>query len=558
MEKGIFGLPIIIISLVNICLGSNLTIDSEYIIQFKKNVTSEQMLIKTQNHGLIPVKVLSRRMNIWLYRDTTQNRFKPIDLQHFKRIKEIDYIQNNGFVYIEQLKIPNDSRFSAQWSLNNIGQSGGTDGVDIDVIEAWEISTGGKTVTGEEVVVAIIDNGFDLDHEDINYWKNENEIPNNNIDDDGNGYVDDYNGLYPWGNNDKLPVEEHGTHVAGIAGAVGNNGIGICGLGWDLKVLPIAFKRGSYPNDSVAQSDIVEAYSYTLEMRAKYNETDGKLGAFIVATNSSFGISGNKVKFTILENIYDSLGAYGIVNCIAVPNSSIDLDDLSSVDIPSGYPSEFIIAVTNTTNQDKKNENAAWGKTSVDLGAPGTDILSTVPNNSYNKQTGCSMATPHVTGAVALLVSAASATWLAQYKADPPAGARKLKQMIFDGVDPIPDLQGKTVTGGRLNTNRSLQSFAQTAFEEKKNSDIIKEKNNKFSFTCSLLGNEIVINFKKFIDSDVTINLLSLVGKKVATVSVSSVSPGSPVAIRKSIASGSYLLHLTIGKQVYQRKIVVN
>ena len=131
--------------------------------------------------------------------------------------------------------------------------------------------------------MAIVDGGADLNHVDIDFFKNIHEIPNNGQDDDGNGYIDDYDGWNAYSNNGNIPSSSHGTHVAGISAAIGNNGTGIAGVNWGVKVMPIA---GSSSNESV----VVNAYGYVLEMRSTYNETDGAFGAFVVATNSSFGV----------------------------------------------------------------------------------------------------------------------------------------------------------------------------------------------------------------------------------------------------------------------------
>src|SRR5690606_9496705 len=145
--------------------------------------------------------------------------------------------------------------------------------------------------------------------------KNTDETPNNGIDDDNNGYVDDYDGWNAYNSTGNIPSANHGTHVAGIAGAIGNNEIGISGVNWNVKTMPIAGSSGN-------EATVVEAYAYALEMRARYNETDGDEGAFIVVTNTSFGVDmGDPTNFPIWCSMYDELGEVGILSCAATANA---------------------------------------------------------------------------------------------------------------------------------------------------------------------------------------------------------------------------------------------
>src|SRR5690606_25953748 len=191
---------------------------------------------------------------------------------------------------------PNDPSFNQQWALHNTGQSGGTVDADIDAPEAWDITTGGITATGDSIVVAVVDGGFYLNHPDLkpNLFKNRQEIPNNGVDDDGNGYIDDFDGWNAYNNNGNLSSgDNHGTHVAGIIGAKGNNNAGVSGVNWNVKIMPI---RGSSGTTSV----VVAAYGYAAKMRKLYNQTNGAKGAFVVATNASFGVDfGNAASYHV-------------------------------------------------------------------------------------------------------------------------------------------------------------------------------------------------------------------------------------------------------------------
>lgn len=320
--------------------------------------------------------------------------------------------------------IPNDALFTQQWAVNNEGQTGGSFDADIDAVEAW-----GHSADGSNVVVAVIDTGVNYNHEDLanNMWVNADEIPGNGIDDDANGFIDDIHG-FDFVNNDGDPIDDHdhGTHCAGIIGAEGNNGVGIAGAVHNAQIMAVKFLSAFGGGNT---SDAIESVIYAVDNGADILSNSWGGGGFSQALMDAITYANdNDVMFIA-----------------AAGNSSVN-NDLSP-HYPSSYTNENVIAVASTTHSDGMSSFSNFGLTSVDLGAPGSDILSSVSDGAYASFSGTSMATPYVAGAAVLIRSNF-----------PSLSSSEVKQILLESVDPIPALSDRTVTGGRLNIEAALNN----------------------------------------------------------------------------------------------------
>lgn len=428
-------------------------IKDQILVQINPKSDIDQVIKSFQDYPVYLQKTVSKSMGIYLLEFRQPQRSMALsDHDILNKMRSFDQIKVAQFNHIvENRAIPNDTLYSQQWSLNNTGQDGGTPDIDMYAEMAWEITTGGLTLEGDSIVVAVVDNGFHLNHPDINFWKNIYEIPNDTIDNDSNGYVDD---IYGWNalNDDadiNTPGDNHGTHVAGIMGAKGNNKIGISGISWNQKVMVVSRE------ESTSEDVIITAYAYVLKQRQIYNETLGDSGTFVVSLNSSFGVNNAKPEdLPLWCAMYDSMGNAGILNVAATVNSNTNVDDAG--DIPTTCPSPFLIAVTRSNQLGEKTSRAGWGPQSIDLAAPGSKILSTTGSIGYNNMSGTSMSCPQVTGAIGLMYANIPEEKLALKYSQPDSLAKLVKHALLVSVDTNSTLEAKTVTGGILNLYRAL------------------------------------------------------------------------------------------------------
>ncbi len=441
-----FGLVLLPTGMSNAQSASaDAAIPGQYLLQFHPGQQPSALL--SSLHATYPdqaAKLEPLAPALGLYRlDLSPESDPQLWLPRLQRLPALQAAQLNH--KLQKRLIPSDPSFPLQWGMNNMGGPG-LDGADIDAPEAWDISTGGVTALGDTIVIAVVDDGFDRNHEDLWFWTNRSEIDGDSLDNDGNGYVDDYRGWNATDANASLPVELHGTHVCGIAAALGNNGLGVTGVNWGTPILPVFAE--------LEEDDVVAAYGYIHAMRKRYDATGGAEGAFVVVTNSSFGLDfAQPEEFPIWCAMYDSLGALGILSPAATINAFLNVDVIG--DVPTTCSSPYMIAVTNTDNDDELS-GAGYGLENIDLGAPGTGVYSTTPGNTYSFNSGTSMATPHVAGTIALLYAAACPRFLEDYRFDPAGMALLVRQYLLDGVTPVDDLNLRSVSGGRLNIHQAM------------------------------------------------------------------------------------------------------
>lgn len=335
---------------------------------------------------------------------------------------------------------PNDPAFINQQDMNLIGMA-----------KAWDVATGGRTAQGDTIVVAVIDDGYQTDHEDLDgiFWKNNSEIPDDEQDNDGNGYADDYFGVNITTQNDQHPVRSHGTSVCGIIGAKGNNSKGVSGINWNIRIMLIS--------GADFESDLIESYQYVVDQRRKYRQTNGAEGAFVVATNLSGGVNNAWAEdHPLWCGMYDELGEEGILNVCAAPNQGISVDEEG--DMPTTCASPYMIAVTNVDLTDEILSNAGFGSTSIDIGAPGHGTITTASTNVYKEFPGTSAATPHVTGAIALMYSTPCESFLVDVKSDPEATASRVRDILFATAKPNNSLAEITTIGKRVQVDAAMEA----------------------------------------------------------------------------------------------------
>jgi subtilisin family serine protease len=317
--------------------------------------------------------------------------------------------------------VPNDPDFAQQWGLDDIGAE-----------QAWGVTTGAVAAGSKEPVIAVIDTGVDYTHPDLeaNIWS-----------DPASGV----HGLNAYsGNDDPQDENGHGTHVAGITAAVGNNGVGVAGVSWSAKIMPLRFMDAS---GSGTDSAAIQCIDYAIDEKVSH-------GVDVVAINASWGASGGYD--AVMADAIQAAGNAGIIFVAAAGNNGTD-NGLEPF-YPACYPCSNIISVGASDSSDVPASFSNYGATSVDLFAPGVNVISTfppgmdlpdsnVPSNGYATLSGTSMATPFVSGAIALLATVS-----------PSDSLTTRMNRVLQTVDPETSMTGMCVTGGRLDLAKAVES----------------------------------------------------------------------------------------------------
>ncbi|MCE9615013.1 MAG: S8 family serine peptidase [Lentisphaerae bacterium] len=391
---------------------------TDILVRFRDNITPAQVSGVAQALGtsvvrsyqMVPVHLVKVSDGSTLEQKLSELRANP----------NVSYAEPN--YKIKGSRTPNDPSLTRQWGMQNTGQTGGTPDADVDAPTAWDRGTGSR-----EVTVAVLDSGVSYTHNDLaaNIWTNEGEIAGNNLDDDGDGYVDDVYG-YDFFNNDGDPVDDfgHGTHVAGIIAAQGDNGIGVVGMNWRAQIMGLKFIGA-----------------------ANYGTMDGAVAAIDFAISKGVRISNNSWgAYGFSQALYDAIAMARARNHLfvaAAGNEGVNIDEYP--EIPAGYDLDNILSVAASDHNDQLASFSNYGLKNVDIAAPGVSIYSTMLNNSFGNMSGTSMAAPHVTGAAALLLSLY-----------PNISYESLKLTLLNSADEIDAFSGLMQTGGRLNTGAAV------------------------------------------------------------------------------------------------------
>lgn len=511
---------------------------SRLLVKLKGAVPPEYFIADFSTHsraggGVWIEKKLSVQNNINLLRYDTASITPEELMQELKDFPDVEGVYYD--YYLETRQTPNDPEWGEQWGLQAIRAE-----------LAWQIATGGLTNRGDTIVVAVLDSGFDIQHEDLkdNIWINYGETPGDGIDNDNNGFIDDYVGWNFATDSPQHKADQHGHSVAGIIGAKGNNNVGVTGVNWNIKLMVLEAKMVSH---------IIGAYEYIIEQRERYNRSKGRAGAFIVATNASFGV--NRIfcdQQPLWGEMYDRLGKVGILTAAAAANNAWDIDQVG--DMPTSCPSEFLLTVLNTNNRDERHIGSAFGKVSIDMGAPGQNSYTTKPFNRYGEFHGNSAAAPHLAGAIALLYSVPCGNLAAKAINDPQAAALQVRKALLEGVDKVPALADVCATGGRLNVYKGMQLLMEEC------RDAPKFSSEGFSMYPNPSSSVFYLDFEAPVDQACSLRIFNALGQLVEQRSFGSSFNGvyqETISVQ-SWTPGMYFVQLWRGKDMHVQKIQVS
>ncbi|MDM5314933.1 S8 family serine peptidase [Fictibacillus sp. b24] len=460
----------------------------ELLVKFKPNKSIQSLGTLAKDKGLKLNKVLDRKTGLQLIKFEDKKGSMKDMIRQLKANPAVEYAEPN---YILKPSAVTDPYYNNLWGLKNTGQSilgvPGKFGIDIKAEAAWAKSKGSTSL-----VVGIIDTGMDINHPDLkdNVWKNPGETPNDGIDNDKNGYIDDVNGWNFFDNNNDVYYsayeDDHGTHVAGtIAGRA--NTTGVIGIAPNVKVMPLKFlgPGGGYTSDAIL------AINY-----AK--------GKGIKITNNSWGGG------SYSQALYDAIKNSNSLFVAAAGNDGYNSD--SSPSYPAAYDAANILSVAAIDNTGNLAYFSNYGVKSVDVAAPGVSILSTLPENSYDYYDGTSMAAPHVTGTAALVVST-----------NPSFTTAQVKDRIMGSVTKLSSLTNKVVTGGLINagvatgavdSDGEIPGVALTTTSVSSTLDATSDKNDVYSVTL-VKGEKLAVSMSGATGTDFDVYLYNSSAKTV-------------------------------------------
>lgn len=366
---------------------------------------------------------------------TDQNSVRG-SIANFNSLPEVEYAEPNFIYSVVELNpfdallnSTNDPKFNELWGLENTGDndptgmSDGVAGADVDAVRAWDISKGSR-----DVKIAVIDTGVDYNHPDLaaNMWTNEAEANGEaGVDDDGNGFVDDIYGYdFAYNDGDPMDRQSHGTHCAGTIAAVHDNNEGVAGVMAEAQIVAVKFLSDS---GSGTTADAIEAIDYATNLDVDIMSNSWGGGGFSQALADAITRAEEK----------------GIYFVAAAGNSAVNNDQRPHY--PSSYANENIVAVAAHNIRDNLASFSCYGADSVDIAAPGRNTMSTIPDGGYASKSGTSMATPHVSGVLGLLVAH-----------EGRVSVSEMKERLLATSDPAPAYRRKMVSGGRVNAYNLL------------------------------------------------------------------------------------------------------
>ena len=517
-------------------------IDRQVLIQVKPENSSQAYLEK-----LFPkatVKLTAETFHLWNVEFPSP---PPMDyISQLKHEGKINLYMRNRRLE-PRATTPNDTFFPLQtFHLNNFNP-GQSVPYGINSIGAWDFNKTGVTAKGDTIVVAVIESGFDSFHQDIDYFINRKEIPNDTLDNDNNGYRDDFLGWNASENSSSLTGADRG-HAMKVCGAFarGNNKKGISGVTWNCKVLPVNIGSG------LSIDNAIKCQDYCLKMKRLYRQSNKQKGAYIVAINFSYGTVGDPAEDTLWKAAIDSLGKEGILLTVSVINE--DKDSEIAQDLPVLLNSPYQINVTNYNYTTLETDGSSFSKKFVHLAAPNKYHTTMIDNQYGYNGFGASFSAPLVAGTIALMYSNMCDKFLDSLHARPEFYAKKIKDIILANVDITPGLTNKVASNGKLNVFKTIQKVNQ-----------LKDSFCKDSTPNALISNTLteiqVYHSEKYLYTKKSnplplyVSLYNMLGQLVLETHIANLDDKIDL---NYLHQGFYILNYSQGEQTYTEKIVLD